>query len=75
MNSDIESITIPASVREIGTGAFYNCKNLRKVTFEEKSRLERIGKECFYGSSIKELIFSPTLSDIGTNAFDNCGNL
>ena len=75
MNSDIESITIPASVREIGTGAFYNCKNLRKVTFEEKSRLERIGKECFYDSSIEEMTFPGTLSGVGTNVFGNCSSL
>ena len=55
--------------------AFYNCKDLRKVTFEEKSRLERIGKECFCGSSIEELTLPSTLSDIGTNAFGNCSGL
>lgn len=31
--SDIESIEIPASVREIGVEAFCNCRSLKSVTF------------------------------------------
>ena len=41
--SGIESVTIPASVREIGPDAFYNCKNLKQVTFTEGSQLKKIG--------------------------------
>lgn len=35
--SDVESVKIPASVREIGADAFCNCKNLKSVTFAEGS--------------------------------------
>ena len=31
------SVTIPASVREIGDCAFRNCKKLRQITFSESS--------------------------------------
>ena len=27
--SEIESVTVPTSVREIGSGAFYGCKSLK----------------------------------------------
>ena len=29
--TDVESVMVPASVREIGTQAFYNCKSLKRV--------------------------------------------
>lgn len=34
-NTSIESITIPNSVVEIGTGAFNGCRKLKKVNFED----------------------------------------
>jgi hypothetical protein len=33
-NKNITSITIPASIKSIGAGAFYNCTSLTSVTFE-----------------------------------------
>ena len=38
-DSGIESVTIPASVREICEKAFYNCKRLKSVTFESSGLL------------------------------------
>ena len=35
--SGVESVKIPASVREIGEYAFRNCKKLRQITFSESS--------------------------------------
>ena len=35
--SDVESVTVPASVREIGELTFCKCKKLKKVTFAEGS--------------------------------------
>ena len=32
--TDVEEVTIPASVTEIGTEAFCSCKKLTKVTFQ-----------------------------------------
>lgn len=40
--SDVESVTIPASVVSIGDGAFLQCKELRSVTFAEKEQLQEI---------------------------------
>lgn len=52
----VESVTIPASVREIGVEAFSRCKRLENVAFEEGSRLKIIRKGAFRGcSSIKNI--------------------
>ena len=46
--SDIESVTIPASASEIQAGAFYCCRGLAKVEFEQPGSLLRvIGREAF----------------------------
>ena len=35
--SEVESVEIPASAKEIGADAFCNCKNLKSVTLAEDS--------------------------------------
>ena len=45
--SGLEEIIIPSSVTAIEHGAFSNCGGLKKVTFHEDSRLQRIGSLCF----------------------------
>ena len=40
--SDVESVEVPASVTEIGPGAFRKCEKLKKVTFAEGSKLHTI---------------------------------
>lgn len=47
-NLTIESIVIPKSVTTIEMDAFYNCKMLYKVEFEEGSKLEKINDYSFY---------------------------
>lgn len=39
---ELQNIKIPASVTEIGGGAFYQCENLRKVTFVKGSRCKEL---------------------------------
>ena len=34
---NLEAITIPSSVTKIGSGAFYGCDSLQKITFEDTS--------------------------------------
>ena len=41
--SEIESVTIPTSVREIGPDVFYNCRQLKRVTIAVGSQLEKLG--------------------------------
>ena len=73
--SNVESVEILASVKCIGTNAFYKCENLKRIVFAEGSRLERIGNYCFCHSGIEELTLPGTLREIGGYAFDECDNL
>lgn len=73
--SMIESVEIPAYVKEIGTETFYNCKNLKRVIFTEGSLLEIIGAGCFRSSGVEELTLSGTLREIGDSAFSECDDL
>ena len=73
--SGIESVTVAASVREIGADAFCNSKSLRQITFAEGSRLEKIGRSCFSGSGIEEITLPGTVKEVGDDAFKNCSHL
>ena len=69
----LSSITIPASVTEIGENAFYSCENLATVTFAEGSKLKSIGRQAFNGCKILSSITIPaSVTSIGINAFYNC---
>ena len=70
--SKIETVEIPASVREIGADAFGNCRDLKSVTFAEGSQLEKIGGGCFHNATINELAFPGTLREAGKDAFRGC---
>lgn len=43
----VSEVVIPASVKEIGLCAFYECTNLVKVEFAPNSRLETMGDQVF----------------------------
>ena len=51
--ASIESVTVPASVREIGAAAFCYCRQLKHVTFAEGSSLEKLGAHCFSNTDLK----------------------
>ena len=70
MDSEIESVAIPASVREISANAFRCCRRLREVVFEERSMLTRIGESAFEGcSSLAKIDFPEGLARIGGRCF------
>lgn len=50
--SEIESVEIPTSVKEIGVDAFFECKNLMSVVFAPDSKLEKIGAGSFSNTEI-----------------------
>lgn len=73
--TNIDSITIPASVRCIGNRAFANCLNLRWVKISEYGEL-KIGEETFADcNSLREIVNSQNITYIGWSAFAGCSNL
>lgn len=67
--TNIENVEIPASVKEIGTGTFYDSKKLKSVTFAPGSKLERIMTDCFYRTGIEIIIVPKGVKEIWESAF------
>ena len=75
-NSEIESVIIPSSVTEIGTGAFRNCVNLTDLRFESGSRLTIIREAAFESCiGLKKVALPSSLTVISNNAFQSCESL
>lgn len=75
--SQLECVTIPASVEEIGTQTFCDCKKLRQVVFKGAgtgNQLRVIGIDAFRGcSGLKAIEFPDGLEEIGISAFQETG--
>ena len=70
------NITIPASVKTIGEGAFAWLP-LTKVNFEEGSQLTTMGKEAFRGcKNLASIVIPRSLTTlVGASQFNNCDKL
>ncbi len=72
---DLEEICIPNTVTNIQS-AFEGCEMLKKVTFEENSKLMSIGSSAFYGcSSLASIIIPDSVTRICDRAFYGCKSL
>lgn len=72
----VTSVSLPASVTEIGDNAFSSCGHLTEVTFRGDSRLKRIGNNAFYWCKTLPAISLPQgLEEIGEYAFEGCTEL
>mgnify|MGYP002624442465 CR=1 FL=1 len=70
----IQSVTIPASVKEICPDAFAECINLKQVNLNEG--LEVIGGAAFYKcEAIEKIVLPDGLKKIGWCAFSRCISL
>ena len=63
----VTNIKIPASVKRIGQNAFYGCTSLKKVEFENGSRLKEIGNQAFDHTAIESISFPPSVRSFGSN--------
>ena len=62
------------SVTEVDDEAFYDCKQLKEVVFNE--RLQKIGEYAFYNcTSLSSITLPSTVIEIGDCAFEKCNNL
>ncbi len=64
---NLESITIPSSVKVIGDQSFKNTVSLTDITLP--NGITKIGKETFAGSGIKQLNIPSSVTEIGQKAF------
>lgn len=82
----LKNIKIPISVTEIGGGAFYQCENLRKVTFQKGSKckalktyspwFEYLDYGCFMEcKSLQKIQMPDHLQYIYPECFDGCTSL
>lgn len=70
-NTALTTVTIPSSVKEIGTGAFISCKALGSVTIE--NGLETVGEFAFaFCESLTQLDFPESVKSTAYGSFRGC---
>jgi len=73
---NMQSITIPATVRAIGYEAFRGCVELKEISFAEGSELQWIVLGAFMGCyQVTEFLLPEGLIGIGTGAFWDCNGM
>ena len=71
---DITSVSIPSTVKSIGTGAFQNCTELTSVSLP--SGLTSLGNVAFKNcQSLTSVSIPSSLGSIGAGAFQGCSSL
>ena len=74
--TNLRSVKIPSTVREIGPRAFSDCWNLTNITFASDSGLTTVGESAFTNCTrLTSITFPKTLSRLGANCFHGCQNL
>jgi uncharacterized protein YjdB len=64
-------ITIPKNVKKLGVAAFFDCRQLRTITFG--SKLTAVGREAFFGCrKLTTIIISENMTDICDGMFKEC---
>ena len=71
----MRSVVIPKSVEVIEQGAFRKCENLKRVSFQAGSRLEKIGVECFECSGLEMITLPASVKEVCAHAFWQCEQL
>lgn len=73
--SGVETVVLPASVRQLGEESFRGCERLVRVVLALDSRLQVVGHNCFRDSGLCEFGPTPGLRAIDDGGFQNCRRL
>lgn len=74
-DSNLVSLTVPASVTEICRFSFANCHKLRKIVFQKDSKLKEIGEMAFQNCILVKINFPKSLKILRSGAFNFCSFL
>lgn len=70
--SQLQTISIPANVEEIGKSAFAGCGRLTTVTWPQDSHLKRFEESAFENCNVTgDIVFPASVEYIGAKAFKN----
>ena len=74
--SRAQSVTFPAGLADIGTGALYNCDSLKEITFGEGEAQLAIPERFAAGSdSLEKVTLGSSVFAVGSSAFVGCTSL
>ena len=75
--TNLQTVTLPASITVIGEMAFQNCSSLQTINLNACTGLTEIGGQAFSGCGTLAGSYTlpSTLSSVGNFAFNNCGLL
>ena len=71
-NSGLESVRLPRTLSNIGTRAFYNCKNIKSIAFYNDPEQNEQDSSASNTSVPESFVAPPHLRKIGDLAFGNC---
>lgn len=72
--TNLNSVVLSNSVKNICEGVFYECINLTKITLSDN--LESIGRGAFYNcSKLAEMNIPDSVTSLGTTVFGKCSSL
>lgn len=73
--SFIESVSLPSSLKKIGSYAFVQCRHLHTVEIPLNSELQSIENCAFGKSSIEQIYIPPHVTEISSCTFISCTKL
>ena len=68
----LETVIVPVSLEEIGTGAFSGCSALKSISLTADTKLTAIPASAFSGTSLESIVIPDSVTEIGNGAFNNC---
>ena len=72
-DNQVESVIVPATVKEIDGYSFNRCTSLKKVVLNDG--ISCIGSNAFARTSLEEINLPNSITRIGSNVFEGCNNL